>query len=317
MSITNSTVVESARFWIGRVVPPIFIIIGLIGNALAMLILSQSHYRRNTTCLYMRVTSIVDTAYLIGRCLQRYLFTMIPAILSSPQIKKPLCLEYFFVYTTADDISCVLLLAMTVERSLVLAFPFKSKQLSTMRRAWVTIITIVLIVVLLSAFNFIRSRHDKYRVWTCPYHFHNGFDVVYDTVHAIIPTGVAFLLIALNAFIIVTVTRSSKADVGKQVQAAESTSSASHITRSLVVLTTSYCLFRFPLTLYKIMYSMQSYKAGSGLTDSEHSLIFDVTVYCRYGYFVFNSYMYILSCAKFRKELGIFFAGGRYLVCLR
>jgi hypothetical protein len=58
---------SATLFTIIIILPPTVIILGLVGNILVFVVFRQPQYAKKTTCLYMRVLAIFDSASLLSR----------------------------------------------------------------------------------------------------------------------------------------------------------------------------------------------------------------------------------------------------------
>ncbi len=104
----------------------ILIIIGLLGNTLSFCVMMQKEMRQTSTAIYLMALSIADTLCLLGG-------PLVDMILSSklflgwymPIKSNFTCLLYNFLYYVNPHVSAWCLVAVTIERLLVIYFPHR------------------------------------------------------------------------------------------------------------------------------------------------------------------------------------------------
>lgn len=118
--------------------PPIWWVIGIVGNVIALLVWLQPKMRHSSG-YYLAALALSDLFFLIMNIIFEVNFTHDTAILD-----KPILCEWFAVsYLSLQYISPVLVLAFTVERYLSVCHPFRTVRLNKLSNSKVTILTIL------------------------------------------------------------------------------------------------------------------------------------------------------------------------------
>ncbi|XP_013782861.1 sex peptide receptor-like [Limulus polyphemus] len=134
---------EQSRFWIQRVLVPVILIVGLIGNTITIVILTRRRMRSSTNN-YLAALAIFDMLYLIcvfGLSLSHY-----------PGIQNPHYVVYWHIRPFAimltdacSNTSVWLTVTFTIERYIAVCHPIKGKVYCTESRAKKVIVFVSLI----------------------------------------------------------------------------------------------------------------------------------------------------------------------------
>ena len=111
--------------WIWRTIPPLFLIIGTIGNGIIVTVYSRKNMRRFSTNIYLLVLGISDTLVLWTTVLEQTLkhgFGVDYLSLSSLHCRTITWLAY-----ACATFSSFTVVNVTVERAIFLAFPIRAK----------------------------------------------------------------------------------------------------------------------------------------------------------------------------------------------
>ena len=130
--------------WSMLYVPPVLLLIGIVGNIFSFIILRQKALRSQSTYLYLAVLAWADTIVLFMGLLRAWL-----GELGGYDLKNQedwLCKSTSVVLHTASDFSVWLIIAVTVERYIVACHPLKAVAMCKSYRAKLVIITIFLAV---------------------------------------------------------------------------------------------------------------------------------------------------------------------------
>ncbi len=120
---------------------------GLVGNTLAVLVLRGSKFKHSSTSPYLFCLAISDNIYLILAASMVPLMTYLGyKDVYITKINTGHCLSYYFIAYGSAQVSSWLITAVTVERVGVVAWPHKSKSLFTVRRSYIIIATIILVL---------------------------------------------------------------------------------------------------------------------------------------------------------------------------
>lgn len=124
---------DQSRFWVQRVLVPIIMTVGVVGNTITIVIMTQRRMRSSTNC-YLAALAIFDMSYLI--------FSFLLSFKHYPHIHEPRYRAYWtmwpFLVTLTDassNCSVWLTVTFTVERYIAVCYPMKGKVICTESRA--------------------------------------------------------------------------------------------------------------------------------------------------------------------------------------
>lgn len=138
-----------AGILIWKVVPPILILLGTVGNCLSIFVLSRKAIRSSTTALYLTVLAFSDLFVLYTGLLRQwliYLFDKDVRKLGSFGCK----LNIWLVYSSLD-FSAWILIAVTLERVVSAWLPHNAKIVCTKKNAVTVLISIGVFIIGLNA----------------------------------------------------------------------------------------------------------------------------------------------------------------------
>lgn len=118
--------------------PPIWWVIGIFGNIIALLVWLQPRMRHSSG-YYLAALALSDLFFLVMNIIFEINFTHDKDILDKPA----LCQWFAISYLSLQYISPVLVLAFTVERYLSVCHPFRTVQLNRLSNSNVTILIII------------------------------------------------------------------------------------------------------------------------------------------------------------------------------
>ena len=210
---------DLSRFWIQRVLVPIVMIIGVIGNSMTIVIMTRRRMRSSTN-IYLAALATFDMIYLI--------FAFVLSLKHYPDISNVRYYYYWkmFPYSlmiadACTSISVWLTVTFTIERFIVISHPIRGKVICTEARAKKVILIVFIICftyVLPTPFEWvivetINSETNQTRMEPMASEF--GQNQVYKTVYywttAVLFIFIPLLLLAvLNSFLIRSVHISRK-----------------------------------------------------------------------------------------------------------
>ncbi|XP_064637022.1 G-protein coupled receptor 183-like [Lineus longissimus] len=305
--------VDTAIYIMTVPTPPILITVGLIGNFLSFRLMSLKKYEKSTTCFYMRYMAVTDSLYIYGRIFLRYIRLMAPHLFVSDAVKRPFCLYYFATGLMSYAMSPWILVALAFDRFLALTWPLKAAIFCTMRRARRTTICVFIFGFCYGLVQLLRTRQEKYKFWLCPYYFKEPADEIHAITEGILMSICPILtLCVFNIGIIIAVHRSKQNEALKKSSGAE-TSKESSITLAAVSVTTAFIIFQLPDTINDFFWANWKGIVTSDVAQWQR-LTLNIDVLCESMNYCLNSYLYVLSCKRLRKEmLGIILSCNRKL----
>lgn len=122
-------------------VPPVLLVLGIIGNVLSFIILRHRMMTKQSTYLYLAALTVADTLVLFVGPLRLWVsqFTDLDVKDQSDELCK---LVVFLGYTTSD-ISVWLIIAVTVERYIVVCHPLHANTMCNIPRAKKVILSLI------------------------------------------------------------------------------------------------------------------------------------------------------------------------------
>lgn len=113
---------------------PMIFFVGIVGNSLTVVVMVRSSFRRLNTSVYLTALALADTICLFCQRLTRswleFVFNLLIDVIS-----KWGCKALMFVHFSMSCTSSWLIVAMTLERLIVVWEPLKAKRICTRRRA--------------------------------------------------------------------------------------------------------------------------------------------------------------------------------------
>ncbi|KAL8558814.1 hypothetical protein ACOMHN_046396 [Nucella lapillus] len=130
---------QFATYRVGRVLnmvtPPVLFSFGVPGNLMTLLVLTRSAFRSNACCKYLAALALCDTLVLLLYFCFSFVDIFVYKLLSSDVV----CKLYYFSFFTSAHLSAWLLVAVTMQRCLVVCRPMASR-IVTSKRCTVCII---------------------------------------------------------------------------------------------------------------------------------------------------------------------------------
>ena len=138
----QQTPADYIEFHIGRyfnlIYPPILIVIGTIGNILSFLVCIQRKNRNSSPSIYIATLSVLDTIMLLVGLLQYWLlFNFFTKALTEEH-----CNGMYFVVNFFGNFSHWTIVAITLDRFVVVIFPLKKASFSTPKKTRMVLIII-------------------------------------------------------------------------------------------------------------------------------------------------------------------------------
>ena len=124
-------------WWLVVIIP-----VGITGNVLCFLVMSQKHNRSVSCSVYLRALAVADTIHIITPAMYSILFTGRFNLLQETTSVTLVCKVLSFCALTSGQCGSLLILALLVERVIVVCKPMKAASLLSPNRALITFTTI-------------------------------------------------------------------------------------------------------------------------------------------------------------------------------
>ncbi|CAG2103960.1 unnamed protein product [Medioppia subpectinata] len=272
---------NNSRFWVQRVLVPIIMIIGVIGNSITIVIMTRRKMRSSTNS-YLAALATFDMLYLI--------FIFYLSLSAYPNIKDVQYYYYWYFWPFAimiadasSNTSIWLTVTFTIERYIAVCHPIRGKVLCTESRAKRVILCVFLICftfTLPTPFEWVvveKNSTETGRVYLQAIFSELGQNDLYRTVYyylnvllfALIP----FLSLAIfNAFLIrsVHVSRKQRNTMIQGEASAKmdpTTKQESRITIMLIAVVILFLMCQLPtasVLIYSVFYNVEAEETNTG-----------------------------------------------------
>ncbi|XP_074660455.1 uncharacterized protein LOC141912924 [Tubulanus polymorphus] len=184
---------------------PIIFILGTFGNTASFLVMSSRRFRRFSYANYLMVLSVADLLLTISMSgMPLWDFALRNVNFSS----LGQCLAYEFVFKLAYSWSTTIIVFITVERVLVVVFPFTSRVICTVKCSRRVMLVMVVPNFLVASHTFFGMRFsDELK---CHYYSFYFQKQIYTYLNAFYYVGPSVLLIVCNLVIVIFMRRGLK-----------------------------------------------------------------------------------------------------------
>ncbi|XP_076443975.1 galanin-like G-protein coupled receptor npr-9 [Babylonia areolata] len=303
---------EDWGFLVQQCVGHVIVLVGLVGNCLSFVVMKAKALRHKSYSHYLCALAVFDSMVLVTRE-ARYLDALLtyfhhPGVFRT--FSTPACKLFLFTETLSCLVSSWLVVAMALERLLVVYRPFRKNVLCTQKGALVVITSIFVICCYTQVFRLVMVVSDNGRCLSHP-HYQDVYMTLHTYVYQIV---LAFLLPVLIVFIcnvsvlkkIYQVERTLREDENSaSTRLNEASSQRSKTTRLLLTIGFVFVLTLLPANTLTIVmlfaYRLHGVAAQPLILaaipwNNVLSAITDVN-------YAANFYLYVLSGRKFRHEL--------------
>ena len=284
------------------VVIPLITVLGVVSNTFTFLVMRRPSLRKTPVAVYMSALSFSDSLVLLLDFINNWLhFVSGYHITSSSEI---FCQFYNFVFQSAITLSSWLVVAVAIERLIVVWMPLRAKTLCTVRKAVIFVCVMPVVCLLLQSYNFLIWKLNDDREGRCDmnpeYEFFHRYvySPLNNAAYCYVPV---LILIVVNAAIVVGLTRANKA---RKRLGTEESSEIRRVTVSVVTICVTFVCLTVPLTLfYVIIYSSDQFVTQSPSMALGRTLVLIIGL----SNYAINFYLYVLTSDNFRRELRALF----------
>ncbi|XP_060561996.1 growth hormone secretagogue receptor type 1-like [Ruditapes philippinarum] len=301
------------------IVPPILLIIGSVGNILSFCILFKNT-NKASTYTFLSALALADLLVLYVGLLRIWIGQFMTDILDTNNI---VCKAGIFLGYVCSDISVWLIVAVTVERFIVVMFPMKAPRLCNTRNARITIIFIIFVFIAVNThFIWTVELHNYYFdtivISKCEAKmvYTNLVEVLWPWVDAGIYSFVPFLVIMiLNSFIIINIISAQQTrfvlrqqtslQAGKHVQNQnrKQAESSKRITVMLLLVSFTFLITTLPMNLVLIFTSFSNERDNDDdKVFAKWKLVSSCTEMLMYVNHCINFFLYCITGKKFRDQ---------------
>ena len=181
---------------------PLLVVIGVVGNIMSFLVFAISHLRRQSSSVYLACLALADTGFLLALFLSWFSWLKINVMHVNGACHLVVYLTYVCGFLSVWSIA-----AYTVERYIVVTFPFKRHLMCTVKRSLMVVVSLSLFALLAYSFSLwtsgiVQSRGEA-MCQPLPHFF--GFVYVLSNIDTILTLLIPMLVIVvLNMKIVFT-----------------------------------------------------------------------------------------------------------------
>lgn len=314
--------------YLWKICPPVLLLLGTFGNSLSILVLRRPAIRKSGCSICFTALAYIDLIVLYTGLLRQWILHTFNFDVRTTSSES--CKIHTWILYSSLDLSAWILIAVTIERVLIVWFPNKVKSACPQKTAIKTSFAIALFLLLVNShilYGFVldetqnskstfkkqcSSVSESYgKFWRSTWPF---IDLL---VFCIIPFSV---LLVGNFLIFVKVllsrrriNRHKTTNSGKQKQK-QRDSNFSSMTIIIVTVNSVFLLCNFPIGIFMVAYPSWRFET-CGRKHAKLELFWCVVNICMYMNNSVNFLLYILSGRKFRNELkDMFRRNSRYHV---
>ncbi|CAH1777380.1 unnamed protein product [Owenia fusiformis] len=287
--------------WIELYPTPFIALFGIVGNTLALIVMTKGRNRTLATCNYISALAIVDNFQMINM-----VYYWLYSYVTRSTVTIAVCQAVIFLANLWQECSIYLIIAMSVDRTLAVKFPLKKSIWCTVERAR-KVIALVIVLAILRNIHFIWYAYPATIDAERNFALCSGYESPVDApgrvlswidtlVQSIIPT---VTLLILNTLLIGSIRARSK--VSTQMTTDQKKRKHSRdLTVMLIIVSFSVLIFTLPINVAVVIYGI----IGIDLTNIGTFLI--VHAITDRLYFMNNAvnfYLYCMGMARFREQV--------------
>ncbi|XP_052236161.1 pyrokinin-1 receptor-like [Dreissena polymorpha] len=120
-------------YWLWATVPGLFLLVGVVGNTLNIIILSRNRIRKFSTSVYLMFLAVSDMLFMFSSCLIETVYETTGKRLEDTS--NFMCKTSHWIAHTSAGFSVWLLVLLTIERVLLTKWPYVAKARLSSRNA--------------------------------------------------------------------------------------------------------------------------------------------------------------------------------------
>ena len=301
----DSLLVASDTLW--KYVIPSMMFTGLVGNSISFCVMLGRRFRTQTIGVYFGALAMVDS-YNLMNSLPRFWFPMVLKIDPASYSDIGCRISTFSLYYSYQ-VSSWVLVCVTVERALAVAFPLKTKNTFTRKRAVITLVTVASLLLAYNSYilfykaGYLDEMPDGSLVCTLnAFYTDKPFFKSHNWIDVLLCSIIPFTCIIVSNVVIVRKVMESRKLTKKQEDKNSSTTSM----KMLLCVSSMFIFFTLPLSI--MLLYMQTYQVLDVENDGLPSLLWVIGLILLYGNNSLNFFLYCLTGRTFRKQLCDYFS---------
>ena len=296
--------------FIGSIGGMLLIVLGTVGNGVSIAVMRREKLKSAVATIYLTALALVDTGLLWIGVASWWATTALGWSFRNKHLA--MCRLELYLVNCLTMLSSWVLVLVSVQRALVVLFPFKAKVIATRKKSYASLIVLLLSIMTYNLYSIFTAKLETYenngRVeGVCMYGAYVGdFDGKYWGVISLIMTLIlpfGTLLIA-NVIIIIKVIQAKV----KRSRLQSTDHDQGHVTKMTTTLVCVSVIFLILNTPYATVYYLMS---TPDYTDLKYAVIFSILGQCANFLQALNSAinfaLYCLTGPAFRKEIKAMF----------
>ena len=296
-SSTNTTSADLPKSLVAfrQIFPILIFVFGAIGNTLTVLVLRKKAYTGISTCYYMKALAISDNFVMV-----MLLFRWIDNLPGDTIVHGDMfCKLYFFFVRLGFSTSAWCIMAITIDRFIVVRYPFRAKILCSIYRTRITLVAIVSIHVITHLPYFWRYADTNAVTLSgrCPYDLPKDFSTVYQMLRIILVDRLLPWVVTL-AFTVVTtvyIYRGNKKSTKDLRANRKEKTSIRRVTSMSLSVAWVFFILTFPTSIFETIRILSN-------ESSVTLFLYELFVYFLYLNSAINFYLYLIVSYKFRDD---------------
>lgn len=304
-----------ARMKLLQIGPPVLLITGTFGNVLTLIVLHTKPFRSAPSSLILNALALADLGILITGLTQLWVITL--TNYDYRNLTAYGCQVWTFAIYFLRHLSPAYLCLLTVERTIAVYMPLKSKQICSRKRMFISIVILTIILVIINIYHILSSIRLKYEYtndrnetevsYQCrrKVKFRNTFYTNFITyLDATLESFIPFLIIAIgNILIIHKLAMANKERKHNMKVTAGGDDKVKSATVMLVVVSICFLLLTLPFCIFHISYRGRAFPVSTNNERARMELANVSNIMLFYLNSTINFYLYCLSGSKFRNAL--------------
>ena len=297
----------------------LFMVLGLVGNTLSVMVFSSSEMRVLSSNVYLLVLAISDSIYLMSVFFSKNMtyircFYFPNSFIDIYNQSAFFCKFLQYTQDLFSGYSTCVIMAFTLERYVAVYHPMRFKELCTVWRARILCIGICVVIAIFTIPYHILyiHRYSEYNMCTVRVSYEKTFTILFAVESIIFRIVPVFVISVLNVLIIVRVSQVKKLarrrhsnDHRKSRNSKQTKHDKSlQLTIILILVSTSYVITYIPVLVHFVIWKLQR----SNLINVSQDIMLITRNYTRMVYiigFAINFFLYTLSGRVFREQLEV------------
>ena len=304
-NITNSSETNNSTHWsftYRLVCLYILTALGILGNALSLIVLLKSSKRRHSSRLYLIVLAVIDSLVLICELLSRG---------GAADVNDWACSSVTYIRYVMKSFSAYIVVIISIDRFVMVIFPYQAIRYGRLKIALIHIGTAFLFAVVSNIYaTFTQAIHKKYKICHAKVEYADLYAYSYFSLHFLLAElGASTVVFTLTVITIYGLYRSRK--VSQQLRGIRFMNEVTptnidlHLTEMLIAIALVFVVLRLPYSIVWL-YDFLYYDVTGHKEDSTRKYIYsaiNILLTFSVANFAVNFLVYFTFWKSFRHQL--------------